>query len=116
MGISGQEALADLTDVLSEVTPDKKGTATASTNVNTDELEEKDVAIQMLTAFIDELGSSFAAYVEPTSQIMLSMLSYKSNDSIRSSCASALPGLAKCMKESQGVTPQFQALAKNFNQ
>lgn len=113
MGISGTTDLHDLNDVLSEVTPDKKSTAVSS-NVNTDELEEKDVAIQMLTVFIDELGAAFIKYVQPTSEILLSMLNYRSNDSIRSSCASALPGLIKCVKDAQGVTQELHNLAKQF--
>ena len=32
--------------------------------ISTDEIEEKDVAIQMLAVFIDELGGGFAPYVE----------------------------------------------------
>jgi len=68
-------------------------------NVNTDETEEKDVAIQMLSVFIDELGGGFVDYIEPTSKILLSLISYEVNDSIRNSVAGALPGLLKCYKE-----------------
>jgi hypothetical protein len=55
----------------------------------------------MLAVFVDELGSGFADYVEPTSKILLSMISYEANDSIRNSVAGALPGLLKCVKEQQ---------------
>jgi hypothetical protein len=43
MGISGQEALADLSDVLNEIKP--ADATEKKININTDETEEKDVAI-----------------------------------------------------------------------
>ena len=43
MGISGQDALADLSDVLKEIKPAE--TNEKKVNVVTDETEEKDVAI-----------------------------------------------------------------------
>ena len=57
MGISGQESIASLTDVLNEIRPEEDGEK--KLNVVTDEIEEKDVAIQMLSVFIDELGGAF---------------------------------------------------------
>jgi hypothetical protein len=53
----------------------------------------------MLAVFIEELGSGFAEFIEPASKILLSMISYEANDSIRNSVAGALPGLIKCVKE-----------------
>lgn len=53
----------------------------------------------MLSVFIDELGGAFAGYVEITTKIMLSLIAYEANDSIRNSVASCLSGLIKCMKE-----------------
>jgi len=44
MGISGQDTLAELTDVLAEVTP-ASSEAGGSMQVMTDEIEEKDVAL-----------------------------------------------------------------------
>jgi len=117
MGISGQDQLADLTDVLTEVNPTHTdGTASAKMNVVTDELEEKDVAIQMLAVFIDELGSAFADYVEPTSKILLALTSYTANDNIRSSCAQALPSLLKSVKQVNGITPELHVIAKLYNE
>jgi hypothetical protein len=43
MGISGQDALADLSDVLKEIKPAEA--SEKKVNVVTDETEEKDVAI-----------------------------------------------------------------------
>lgn len=72
MGIAGQEALNDLNDVINELqTETPEGNIESKLNVNTDETEEKDVAIQMLSVFIDELGGAFAQYVEPASVIIL---------------------------------------------
>jgi hypothetical protein len=96
MSVQGSEHTGDIIDVLSEIKPaeeDKK-----NLNVNTDEIEEKDVAIQMLAVFIDELGPVFAPYAEHASKILLHMIDYEANDSIRNSVASSLPGLVKCIK------------------
>jgi len=97
MGIQGSQKAGDLVDVLSEVKPVEEGEKKVS--ITTDEIEEKDVAIQMLAVFIDELGGGFAEFVEPTSKILLSLISYEANDSIRNSVAGALPGLIKAVKE-----------------
>jgi hypothetical protein len=53
----------------------------------------------MITVFIDELGGAFAEWIEPTSKLLLSLLNYEANDSIRNSSAAALPGLTRCIKE-----------------
>lgn len=79
--------------MLGEVTPVGE---TAKININTDETEEKDVAIQMLAVFIDELEGTYFDYIEPTSKILLPLVSYQMNESIRTSVAGCLPGLVKC--------------------
>jgi hypothetical protein len=81
MGISGQDALADLSDVLKEIKPAEA--SEKKVNVVTDETEEKDVAIYMLSVFIDELGVAFVDYIDPASRVLLSLTSYEANDSIR---------------------------------
>ena len=91
-------ASGDLVDVLNEVKP-ISSQKEQNVNITTDEIEEKDVAIQMLTVFIDELGGGYANYVDTTSKILLGMIQYQANDSIRNSVAGALPGLVKCVKE-----------------
>lgn len=98
MSIQGSTNAGDIVDVLSEVKPASSDEKGKHININTDELEEKDVAIQMLGVFIDELGASFAPYVEHTGKILLAMIDYEANDSIRNSVAGALPGLVKCVK------------------
>lgn len=99
MGVQGGVSSGDLIDVLSEVKPADKAEDKHKFTITTDEIEEKDVAIQMLAVFIDELGGGFAEFVEPTSRILLSLITYEANDGIRNSVAGALPGLIKCVKE-----------------
>ena len=65
MGVAGKDALASLTDVLSEIKPDAtKGSKEDKMNVVTDEIDEKDVAIQMLAVFIDEVGEAYIDWVD----------------------------------------------------
>jgi len=100
MGIQGSAIHGDIADVLSEVKPDSNGEK-VKINITTDEIEEKDVGIQMLAVFIDELGGEFAPYVEPTSKLLMSLINYEANDQIRNSVAGSLPGLIKCVKDQQ---------------
>lgn len=62
MGIEGHEGAAELTELLEDLKPD--GDDKKKTNIVTDEIEEKDSAIQMLIVFIEELGAGFAPYVD----------------------------------------------------
>lgn len=82
MGISGQDTLAELTDVLAEVTPSNDA-GTSNLNVVTDEIEEKDVALQMLSVFIDEVPDKIFDHVEQLSSLLMSLTSFSANDSIR---------------------------------
>jgi len=93
--------------VLNEVKPDAKAGGTTHINIVTDEIEEKDVAIQMLSVFVDELGGSYYNYVEQTQRILLALISYEANDSIRNSVAGTLPGLIKCIKEANPNSMDF---------
>ena len=105
MGVAGQDNLASLTDVLREVTPSNNNDEEKNTNVVTDEIEEKDIGIQMLAVFIDEVGEACYDYVEQISKILLSVTDYSANDSIRASAAIALPGLIKAAK-ARGVAQE----------
>jgi hypothetical protein len=100
MGVSGMETVGALTDVLKEVKTDT-GDGKAI-NIVTDEIEEKDVAIQMLAVFIDEVGVGVYDFIQPMSEVLLSMTQFTANDSIRATCASSLPGLIKAMKKKDG--------------
>ena len=67
----------------------------------------------MIIVFIEELGGAFNEWIEPTSKLLLSLLKFEANDSIRINSASALPGLTKCFKE---ANPQnIQQLASIAN-
>jgi len=114
MSISGSAAVGTIVDVLSEVKPENVDDKSKHMNINTDEIEEKDVAIQMLGVFIDELGAAFAPYVNPTSKILLAMIDYEANDSIRNSVAGALPGLIKCVKTAGGTILDLQNMSRVF--
>lgn len=116
MGISGQDALASLTDVLQEITPAKASDDEKNTNVVTDEIEEKDIGIQMLSVFIDEVGEACYDYVEQISKILLSVVDYSANDSIRSSAAIALPGLIKAAKARGVAQDQIHSMARVYNE
>ena len=77
MGVQGQENMAELTDVLNEVKPSAgEGEEGAKLNIVTDEIEEKDVALQMLSVFIDEVPEICYDYVEPIGKILLAQTSY----------------------------------------
>ena len=71
MGISGQDALAELTDVLKEVTPAAAGDEGKGMNVVTDEIEEKDVALQMVSVFIDEVPAACYDYIADLSKLVM---------------------------------------------
>jgi len=96
MSIQGSKT-ADIGDVLDEVTTSKEG-GKKKISVNTDEIEEKDVALQMLIVFIDELEDGFAEFIEPTSRILIGLAKFTANESIRSSVAGGFPGLIKSAK------------------
>jgi hypothetical protein len=81
MGVSGHSELAALSDVLNEIKPEESGAKKSS--VYTDEIEEKETAIQMLSVFIDELGADYFDYVQMTSKVLMSLTNFTANDSIR---------------------------------
>ena len=105
--------MAAITDVLNEVTPATGEAKTA--NVMTDEIEEKDVAIQMLNVFIDEVPELCYQYIDQISRILLSLTDYLANDSIRSNSAQCLPGLMQAAKKA-GVEPAtLHEMARTYN-
>jgi len=113
MGVSGQDELHALSDVLNEIKP--ADNSEKKTNIVTDEIEEKEVAIQMLSVFIDELGAAFYDYIVPASEILIRLITFTANDSIRQTCVSALPGLLKCFKGKNGVNQDLHNMARNYN-
>ncbi len=63
MSISGSNYGGGLTDVLHEMNPNDNDSK-KNLNVNTQETDEIDEAVKMLSAFIDELGPAFFPWVE----------------------------------------------------
>ena len=114
MAVQGQDTMAAITDVLNEVTPATGETKTA--NVMTDEIEEKDVAIQMLNVFIDEVPELCYGYIDQISRILLSLTDYLANDSIRSNSAQCLPGLMQAAKKAGIDQAQLHEMARTFNE
>lgn len=96
--IGGQTG--DILDFLAEVKVDTSG---QTISVKTDEIDEKNTAIQMLTVFIEELEEGFAEYIEPTSELFLSLIDYSATDQIRDTVAHSLP---ICLKSLIKASPQ----------
>lgn len=97
---AGDDEQKDIDDVLSELKPDDDKNK-VKINLNTDEIEDKDTAIQMLCVFIEELGVGFGNYAQQTADILINMLKFSSSNSIRISAVQGLPGLFKLCKEAQ---------------
>lgn len=113
LGIDGNEG--DIEDMLKEIRTEDKDGNSKKININSDELEDKDTAIQMLVVFVEELGSGFAKYIEQTSQILLSMTKFSSSANIRNSCVGGLPSLIKAAKDAQpDNSAAIHTLAKMF--
>lgn len=112
MGIEGTGA-AELTDVLNEIKPEGQGEK--KTNVMTDEIDEKDTAIQMLIVFLEELGTACFPFFSQLAPILLGLTQFSASDNIRNSAAGALPSLFKCWKDAQTQTYEAtQEMAREF--
>jgi len=113
MGVEGTGE-AELTDVLNEIKPEGQGEK--KTNIMTDEIDEKDTAIQMLIVFIEELGAGCFEYIPQVSQILLALTQFSASDNIRNSAAGALPSLLKCFKEARPTeTETLHQMAKEYS-
>ncbi len=93
-GIGGQE-----NDILDFIAKIKLTDNDKTISIKTAEMEEKNVGIQMLTVFIDELEEMFAPYIQQTSELFISLIDYTSCDDIRNSVANSLPTMLKCLKK-----------------
>jgi hypothetical protein len=67
-------------------------------NIQTYDTEEAEVAINMLSVIMEELKELYANYVEKTTQIILPLVNYSTNEDIRKSAAKCLPSLVTCAK------------------
>lgn len=91
VGETGEDILQYLTET--ETVDGKKGVG-----VSSDEIEEKNIGIQMLCVIIDELEELFADYIADTSQLFLSLVNYRYNVSIREAVADTFGSLLKAIK------------------
>jgi len=98
----GNPATSDLSDLLKEVQGGKdEEKENKKFNISTWETEEKEIGINMLCVFVDELKGLFSPYIEQTTKIVLPLIDYNANEAIRSTAASALPGLIRCAKDAK---------------
>ena len=65
--------------------------------MNTSATEEAEIAVNMLTVFIDELGGDYAEFVGGTVDLLVPMVNFSTNDNIRKCVAKSLPKLLKCV-------------------
>jgi len=115
IGLQGSDQIVDLVDALKETDNGDGTTGEAKkVQVHTDEIEEKDTAVQMLAVFIEECGAGFAPYIEEASKILIGMLDYAGNDKIRSSASDAIPYLVKSAKEAGLDQPSLFNMAKSY--
>lgn len=104
----------EIDDVLNELKPDDDKKQT-KINLNTDEIEDKDTAIQMLCVFIEELGEGFGTYAAQTGDILSGMIGFGASNSIRTSAVQGLPGLFKlCKKAQPDHVTGWQEMAKQY--
>lgn len=101
VGDTGDDILQYLQEV--NTASGNKGVTVAS-----DELEEKNIGIHMLCVIIDELEEEYAPYVEETSKLFLSLISFDYNSSIRSSVADTFPTMLKAIKASSDQAHTLQ--------
>ncbi len=95
MGVSGGLKTGNLEDILKEVSGDKAETV----NVNTTETEEKEMAIQTLQTLATHLEDKYAQYIEETTRVVESFLTFRSNSEVRKGSAAIMPSLLKCLKK-----------------
>lgn len=113
MSIQDNDIAGVIADALNVVESTDKNNNKRKFTITTDDIEEKDATVKMLAVFIEEFGSGFADWVEPTSRILIGLIQHEANDSIRNSVAGALLGLIKCVKEAQ---PQNEELLIDMGQ
>ncbi len=68
-------------------------------NINTHDTEEGEIAINMLSVIMEELRGSFFDYVNEANKLILPLINFSTNDSIRKSAAKCLPSMVACVKE-----------------
>ena len=67
-------------------------------NINTSDTEEAEIAINMISVFVEQLKEEFSEYVETTTQLILPLVNFNTNENIRQASAKCLPGLISSVK------------------
>ena len=93
---SGNQKVEEIEDLLKYVSGEPE-----QTEITTTEIEEKEIAIQMIAVFAVELGGNYARFVEEASGMILPTLLFTANSLIRKSGATTLPPLTKCLRDAQ---------------
>ncbi len=90
-------------DVLSDLNP-SSGKKKEVFNLQTTEVEEKETALQLLHGVLITFSELFIPYIEIIHKILLPIIPFKSNSSIRSEVSNILPVIMKIVKENTNVT------------
>lgn len=85
-------------DILHYLTETENATGEKGVSVQSDEIEEKNIGIQMMCVIVDELEELYADYIEETSNLFLSLLDFRYNVSIREAVADTLGTMLKAAK------------------
>lgn len=101
-------------DILRYLTEAETDTGKKGVTVSSEELEEKNIGIQMLCVFIDELEELYAPYVDETSKLFLSLTKFGYNTSIRSSVADSLPTMLKAIKANTNDNKELLQYAQTY--
>ncbi len=110
MGVSSGLSTGNLEEVLKEVS----GSKDDSNEVNTSEMEEKLMAIQMLQTFAENLEDKYAQYVEETTKILEPLLVYRANSDVRKQSAMMLPSLLKCLHKASIPQPALVSAGSKY--
>eukprot|EP00826_Nyctotherus_ovalis_P021889 TRINITY_DN1714_c0_g1_i2.p1 TRINITY_DN1714_c0_g1~~TRINITY_DN1714_c0_g1_i2.p1 ORF type:complete len:1100 (+),score=368.01 TRINITY_DN1714_c0_g1_i2:202-3501(+) len=95
MGIGEDLSTGSLESVFKEVsdTPEEEA------DLQTSETEEKSLALQMLQVFSAEMEADYVPYIEATTKIAESVLTFFPNQGLRKDSANLLPSLLRCLKK-----------------
>ena len=70
-------------------------------NIMTSGAEEVEIALNMLSIFLEKLTDHFAKYVPTLGKILIKLIHYQTNHEIRIVAAKCLPGLIDAQKRSK---------------
>lgn len=97
-------------DVLHGLNKDKKD----KYEITTTEIEEKEVALQMLTVFCAQLEETFQPYVETATLIVRPILTFEVNSEIRRSAATLIPTMLNCVAKANPGRENVVAAGKHY--